>query len=184
MGAGLSRMSSTQSLFNESPPEFSTLSMGGNLGIYWNLTGDNDPFQFHVGAFESLATQSYEGGQYNLFTTYPSIRIEIFKFYGGASYSPWVWSKKSGAAFSTGNSSKAENTASLNVHAGVLWKATPNFHLAIQAHRDLLLGASSGLATLGLTLQMRLYFFDIVTNKNKRSVKVDGWRYPFGMEIN
>jgi len=175
-------MSGGQNIFNGQNPNAAQLGFGTNFSLLQNLSGGKDFFQFHFGAKARSYTSSSDSRKFGLITISPHLRMEMPRLYFGAGAAPLIW-QRSEHTSGFDNYQKTPGL-SFNAEIGLLWRVTPDFHLAIEGDADFVkTSAGTGPSPATQIMIVMRFYFKSDQNPNAQDIKFDGWRYPFGVEI-
>lgn len=169
------------SYFNNGAGDNSTLGGSINVILAKSFSPDDATFQFHFGFRNQFDVSTSNNVLIMTNTILPVVRFEFWRFFFGGGATPFVFANADGAGFRI-----QERSIGLLGEAGVMWKVTQDFYFNIGAtahtiYRDGLLRPIVGAGSV----QLRFYFsHGEGSSGGSSSDKYDGWRYPFGIEIN
>jgi hypothetical protein len=175
-GAGIGRFSKADSFFRTQVSSKSGFS--GSFSAYYPVTRVQNFAHIDLGIQTRFtSTDSVSGNTLTLGSANLGMRVEVWRFYGGAGYSPINFISEKGAGM-LGLHTYPSNS-SYFVEGGAIWRVVPE--LQIVAAVSLEYGSSgspSPLTEYGLRFRFPL---NPAEGGSSRSGSFDGFRYPFGI---
>ena len=178
-GTSIGTISSGDSYFKQTGASGSAFI--GSLSLYAPITSEKRFFHFDLGLQNRLTTGSASSGSsLAMATTNLAFRLEIFRLFVGAGYSPLTFSSSASGGITSLHT--YSGTSSHFLEGGAIWRVIPE--LQIVAAAGLEYGALSGgvkspnpITEYGLRFRFPL---NPVESSRAAGVDFDGFRYPFG----
>jgi hypothetical protein len=175
-GTGIGIFSKADSFFGTSVSSKSGFS--GSFSAYFPVTRPQNFAHIDLGlqtrftSTESTSGQTLTMGSANL-----GARIEIWRFYAGAGYSPINFLSEKGAGL-LGLHTYPSNS-SYFVEGGAIWRVVPELQIVAAVSLEYgTKGSPSPLTEYGLRFR---FPFNPTEGGGTKSVDFDGFRYPFGI---
>lgn len=182
-GTSLGGFAAADSFFNQPSAAATSGGFVGSLSVYVPVSRPNALGRLQAGLQTRISTSTTEGTNDALAmgSLHLGARLEIWRFYVGAGYSPWTWVSKP----QQGVTSLHLNPgfSSYMAEAGLIWRVIPEFQIAACFGVEYGLGRSGIQSPLPVTeYGLRFRFpFNPKEGNTGEGVKFDGFRYPFGV---
>ena len=174
-------MSSGANYFQQPAASSTKTGFGMNGSFYYPVIFPRDAIHVDIGIQDRLTSSSIAGtgSPLAMNTLNLGVRLEFWRFYVGAGYGVWDF-------VSTPGNGVASLRSYAGVHSyftegGVIWRVIPEFQIA--AGVGLEFGTPSGGTSPAPSIDYGLHFrFPLFPGDEAKSktVKFDGFRYPFG----
>lgn len=182
-GTSIGGFAAAGPFFNQPAASATSGGFVGSLSLYVPVTKPNAIGRLQAGLQTRISTATVEGtgDALAMGSLHLGARLEIWRFYVGAGYSPWTWVSK-----------PQQGVTSLHLNpgftsyfgeAGLIWRVIPEFQIAACFGLEYGLGRSGIQSPLPVTEYGLRFRFPINPKEGNTSsgVEFDGFRYPFGV---
>jgi hypothetical protein len=183
IGTSLGGFAAADPFFNQPSAAATSGGFVGSLSVYAPVSKPNAIGRLQAGFQTRISTSTIEGTPDSLAmgSLHLGARLEIWRFYVGAGYSPWTWVSK-----------PQQGVTSLHLNpgfssylgeAGLIWRVIPEFQIAACFGVEYGLGQGGIQSPLPVTeYGLRFRFpFNPKEGNAASGVEFDGFRYPFGV---
>ena len=178
VGTSIGTVKNGDSYFNLT--SVSGSSFVGSFNFYVPITPLRHFTHLDLGLQNRLTTFTTGSGQsLALETTGLGLRLEFWRFYAGAGYSPLAFTSSPGSGV-LGLKSKSGASGYFG-EAGVIWRVVPELQITLSYGLEYCTpkGGGTNLTSTEYGLHFRFPLHP-KENSSKSEVKFDGFRYPFG----
>jgi hypothetical protein len=182
-GTSLGGFAAADPFFNQTAAAATSSGFVGSLSVYVPVSKPNAFGRLQAGLQTRISTSTIEGTTDSLAmgSLHLGARLEIWRFYVGAGYSPFTWVSKP----QQGVTSLHLNPgfSSYMGEAGLIWRVIPEFQIAACFGVEYGLGRGGIQSPLPVTeYGLRFRFpFNPKEGNSGSGVDFDGFRYPFGV---
>ena len=175
-GTGLGRFSKADTFFGTSVSSKSGFS--GSFSAYYPITREQNFAHIDLGLQTRFtSTDSTAGNTLTLGSANLAARVEIWRFYGGAGYSPISFISKKGEGI-LGLHPYPSNS-SYFLEGGAIWRVVPELQIVAAVSLEYgTKGSPSPMTEYGLRFRFPL---SPKEGGSSKAAEFDGFRYPFGI---
>jgi hypothetical protein len=182
-GTSLGGFSGAGAFFNQPGAANTSGGFVGSLSVYAPVTRPNAFGRLQAGLQTRISTSTVAGTSDALAmgSLHVGARLEIWRLYVGAGYSPWTWVSKPQQGISSLHLNPG--FSSFLAEAGLIWRVIPEFQIAACFGLEYGMersGIQSPLPVTEYGLRFRFPFNPKEGNSGS-GVEFDGFRYPFGV---
>jgi hypothetical protein len=182
-GTGLGSFSKADTFFQQAAASSTNSGFVGSLSIYTPITHERRLGHLDLGLQTRFSTSSISSTSDPLAmgSLHLGVRLEIWRFFVGAGYSPLTWVSKAQEGLTSLHLNSG--THAYMGEAGLIWRVIPEFQIAAAMSLEYGTG-SNGLSPSPITeygLRFRFPLNPKESGPGAGGVDFDGFRYPFGV---
>ncbi len=183
-GGGLSRLGSSQALFNQSSPV--SLGFGNLYQFTFAIRTASEPVGIHLGLQHRIHLASQGATSYGMQSLYPIVELDFYRAYVNLGCTPLVWKRaRRGSGFDFYNH---HSGLGLLAEVGVSFPITFEIAFNLAGSAESVTQAGNLSPIIAGTASFRLFFGhnrDAGSVSSEPRVRGDykGYRYPYGVEL-